>query len=136
MAKESRRGVLQDVMQRAAVMRVSEFGRAMIAAAALTVVLGGCASTPQPSQSHQTITMPSMRAAASTSAPRAPHTFSYYAVLRHIGHAVVSGVSWLFRPPTGVIRAAGKDRVQQREDMEERHGNAGLLVQMRQSSTQ
>ncbi len=83
-------------------MRVSEFGRAMIAAAALTVVLGGCASTPQPSQSHQTITMPSMRAAASTSAPRAPHTFSFYAVLRHIGHAVVSGVSWLFRPPTGV----------------------------------
>ena len=83
-------------------MRVSKFGRAMIAAAALTVVLGGCASTPQPSQSHQTITMPSMRAAASTSAPRAPHTFSFYAVLRHIGHAVVSGVSWLFRPPTGV----------------------------------
>ena len=85
-------------------MRVRELGRAMIAAAALTVVLGGCASTPQPSrtESHQTITMPSMRAAASTSAPRAPHTFSFYAVLRHIGHAVVSGVSWLFRPPTGV----------------------------------
>ena len=100
----SRRGVLQDVMQRAAVMRVGEIGRAMIAAAALTVVLGGCASTRQPSltASHQTITMPSMGVAASTSAPRAAHTSGFYAVLRHIRHAVVSGVSWLFRPPTGV----------------------------------
>ena len=104
MAKLSRRGVLQDVMQRAALMRVGEFGRTMIVAAALAVVLAGCASTRQPNltASHQVITMPPMGVAASTSAPRAPHTSGFYAVLRHIGQALVNGVSWLFRPPTGV----------------------------------
>ena len=85
-------------------MRVGEFGRTMIVATVLTVVLGGCASTRQPSftASHQTLTRPSRAVATSTAAPRAPHTSGVYAVLRHIGHAVVNGVSWLFRPPTGV----------------------------------
>lgn len=82
-------------------MRVNGFRRAMIAAAASAIVLGGCASAPQPSsaESNQTTMMTPMHAAASTPAP---HTFSFGAAMRHMGHAIVSGVSWLFRVPTGV----------------------------------
>ena len=82
-------------------MRINGFRRAMLAAAGVTVVLGGCASTRQPlgAQSTQTSVATPLRATAST--PAHPPV-SVESMLRDMGHAVVRGVSWLFRVPSGV----------------------------------
>lgn len=85
-------------------MRVNGFGLVMIAAAAVAVVLGGCASAPKMRSvvAHQTTMTSPLHAAASTPGPRSPQSYSFVAVLRRMGHAIVSGVSWLFRVPSGV----------------------------------
>lgn len=87
--------------QRAVVMRVNGFRRAIIAATALTAVLAGCASTPQPSSTHLNGTSMVMPMHATASTPP-PQPFSFGSMLRHMSHALVSGVSWLFQAPPGV----------------------------------
>ena len=82
-------------------MRVNGFRRAMIAATAMTALLGGCASTPRAisAQSNQSGLRMPVRASAS---PPAQQSSRVGSLLRHIGHALVSGVSWLFHVPAGV----------------------------------
>lgn len=85
-------------------MRVSKVVPAFLASVALVVALEGCASIPQSArtETNRSIAIEPTGAAASAPARHEPAAVAPGSVLRDIGHAVLRGISWLFRPARGL----------------------------------
>jgi hypothetical protein len=108
-------------------MRINGFHRAWVAAAAVMFVVAGCASSPRPIGAPST---PSSMTTPLRGAPSTParQTFSFGSMLRDMGHAVVRGVSWLFRVPSGVYGPPEKVAYSNARTWKEATGTTGCTI--------